>query len=1548
MYFPIGWPRVLSFPQHGQCSIRQVICNRDKILFAILTDDTLSIWFCKPCLPIVSHRRPRESVQAVGSNESVEWRPDSSMLVVITSAGYMLMYRLGVRPDQKGLYEQVDSPTPSMRRDSAELFLQESIPPLLLTLEQEISVFDGSLTCLACIRDELMIATTQGHILRYRWDGHQNRDYNLDLRRIPFSIDQQVSKAIPIVESNTYVISIDYSPLVGGFAVVLNDGRAAFLTASTLKFDPNVTPKEEDCNSSSFEKWMQVQGIWAQNVDDATCAAVNHKYRLIAFGRKNSQATVYCVDETTGGLEVTHQIVLSPKDYPGCPGRVRCIRWTPDGRCVALAWANGGLSLWSTFGALLLCSLGWDYGLNSESASASLLNIQSMEWSAEGYQLWMVRRLPDRDLGEDDGLDQPTDAVVLLDFVKSALTVNPCMGHLTHLYLQGEDKLFINLGGTGLSSPKKSADETKGHGALFVPGPGLAFAEPTKSTTSGVGTNSQLMGSKQWVVVPLPSTYSAANWPIRYTAMDLSGEHLAVAGRAGLALYSVANRKWKLFGSESQERDIIVSGGLLWWGSYVVLAAYSVASDCDQLRLYPRDSRLDNSFATVTRLPAQALLLNILQDRLVTFCSDARVTIYALALKDNISSGPSVEVTALQMIDISALCVHPACVVSLALTPLRTESGRSHSQQNSQQMESIVMNVSGRLLMVQREHGGRVDPQIPHSSELFQCTPPTVLASCVEHVWVPNRSVPEKPHLTEALWLFCGAHGMRVWLPLFPRSKDNQHSFMAKRIMLPFHLRIYPLAILFEDAILLGAENDTLLYTSDTKSPFSLPFCVLERTSQVYLHQILRQLIRRNLGYHAWEIARSCTALPYFPHSLELLLHEVLEEEATSKQPIPDALLPSVVEFIQEFPVYLETVAHCARKTEIALWPYLFSAAGKPKDLFQECLARWQLDTAASYLIILQNLEPSTVSRQYATLLLDAALENCHWELSKDLVRFLRAIDPNDVESPRASFVMPSHSLRYGLSPQSPPLSPSQEDLTLVLGTMQVSRGRSFSTTLTPKLDAGGKDYPSGSSNLLPLRRDSILKGNTGIGSPSPTPGVAVPLRRKKSVPTGRGDSRDLSGSAEEFFMDVILQRHARRLLSTRRLADLGRFAARLDFHLVAWLARERERAARVDEPVAALQQLHADFHWPHPAVMSPLALGLDPKKSSILTEEHLQTLSIDVTSVPPGLTGNIGSGSRIGDSGYMSQSGVPNRLLPHNYTDYLSSPNCVEEARLVPHTVADDRSIVSEESSYWGDEKERDRGQYSPDDVSGTWSQAAADMTSTLEQLTMEGSIRGSQKVEVQLRYLLQLMTEAGCLEWALILAILLHDALAVVRTTAAARAPSQSYSCVLRLRDTITTLTSWSNTECIGYKPFMMAIQGQVGVLTKLMTNKQQHQMQQYQLHQQLHQQQVTPQGVQNPTTNAAFCIENGNNQEYITTESLPMKADRTIVTPSSSRPRSDTASSSSTVMTAGPLPSTVTSQESGIDTVQEGIDVGKVEEENPMPLEAKPEAESGCTIS
>lgn len=47
--------------------------------------------------------------------------------------------------------------------------------------------------------------------------------------------------ATPLTSKNTYIVDMEYSPLVGGFGIILNDGRAALLTASSLKFDPNVS-----------------------------------------------------------------------------------------------------------------------------------------------------------------------------------------------------------------------------------------------------------------------------------------------------------------------------------------------------------------------------------------------------------------------------------------------------------------------------------------------------------------------------------------------------------------------------------------------------------------------------------------------------------------------------------------------------------------------------------------------------------------------------------------------------------------------------------------------------------------------------------------------------------------------------------------------------------------------------------------------------------------------------------------------------------------------------------------------------------------------------------------------------------------------------------------------------------------------------------------------------------------------------------------------------------------------------------------------------------
>lgn len=112
MYFPIGWPKVLKNLGSDNQINKQIVSNRDKILFASLSDDCLTVWFCKvryqlslatlnsnttwylmclfttyfyifqPTVPIVFHKRSDESLKRLGVNIGVEWKPDSSMICI--------------------------------------------------------------------------------------------------------------------------------------------------------------------------------------------------------------------------------------------------------------------------------------------------------------------------------------------------------------------------------------------------------------------------------------------------------------------------------------------------------------------------------------------------------------------------------------------------------------------------------------------------------------------------------------------------------------------------------------------------------------------------------------------------------------------------------------------------------------------------------------------------------------------------------------------------------------------------------------------------------------------------------------------------------------------------------------------------------------------------------------------------------------------------------------------------------------------------------------------------------------------------------------------------------------------------------------------------------------------------------------------------------------------------------------------------------------------------------------------------------------------------
>lgn len=467
------------------------------------------------------------------------------------------------------------------------------------------------------------------------------------------------------------------------------------------------------------------------------------------------------------------------------------MKWTPDGAAVAMSWTNGGFSLWSTFGATLMCSLGWDYGLNVDLVRNNPLNIMSMDWSIEGYQLVMVRH--QFDTVANGGL---TTSIVVLQLVKSSLTSNPCMvressvrtlellnefySHTLssfqsshpHLLLQSDNKLYLNQGDSvrnirynsklfsqaadldgspaANESPLYSgyaknsnvfstsynictASYINGDVKRVPPGDEQSVYQNHRMSTGTdfqLGTSLQvtsiLSENKNWLVVQIPASYLASNWPIRYSANDRSGANVAVAGKYGFALYATGSRKWKLFGNETQEKDFVVTGGLVWWHEFVILACYSMTEERDELRMYPKDTKLDDKYAKIIPMGAPVLLLNLLKDQLVVFTGDGFVTSFAIVQHDK----ESIDLLKVSVYDIRSLCIHPACIVSVAMTNLKNETipraaagqGEWQSLHCTQQglinnpccsviagqplSETLVLNVSGRLLMVQQEASG--------------------------------------------------------------------------------------------------------------------------------------------------------------------------------------------------------------------------------------------------------------------------------------------------------------------------------------------------------------------------------------------------------------------------------------------------------------------------------------------------------------------------------------------------------------------------------------------------------------------------------------------------------------------------------------------------------------------------------------------------------------------------------------------------------------------------------------------------------------------------
>lgn len=126
----------------------------------------------------------------------------------------------------------------------------------------------------------------------------------------------------------------------------------------------------------------------------------------------------------------------------------------------------------------------------------------------------------------------------------------------------------------------------------------------------------------------------------------------------------------------------------------------------------------------------------------------------------------------------------------------------------------------------------------------------------------------------------------------------------------------------------------------------------------------------------------------------------------------------------------------------------------------------------------------------------------------------------------------------------------------------------------------------------------------------------------------------------------------------------MGRFAAHLDFHLVTWLGRERDRAAKIDDFIAALKAVHEDFAYPYPVLSLPNLQRF--RRSSLTSLRSIRSVNLEN---PEDETVTPNFAIDLPDSGYTS---LPSGRPP--YTSLVSPVASLEtqfpatEAKLTPN----------------------------------------------------------------------------------------------------------------------------------------------------------------------------------------------------------------------------------------------------------------------------------------
>jgi hypothetical protein len=921
--------------------ILDINMSRGGSVFVTITRSSLTVWQTKPTVALATVTRSPQSMNNYGPNTALVLRPDALIIVLQTSLGYLITYSLATDPSARVYQSILPESSRHARKPSTDGYSNFRKP---MVATSGVAPGEGDGIREVNVRFRMVI----------RIDAGISKAIALDDELIVATQKPPALQCIKWVADNgasqTSTELVSRMPWIGRKACVVEMLHDRPMNLSTWITDDGrafAVQRRSGTNQNPEDPKALFQGFCFREPETdegaATKVAINARFSLIAIGCADGQIDVYVVKDYVGNIPLSHKVGLHVASTT--TGQLTCLAWSPDGYCL-FAGYEYGWATWTVYGKPCASSFSADPTQLQANDEQWLRGTRSALWLGGGCELALLPHADNR--------------VWIMDMARNATAGCFTPANISRGLLHSSDSVMIY----------------KGHDVADV---------------TSLSSDTPI-----WQTIQVPPHYLVHQWPIKAAVVSPDGKYIAVAGRRGLAHYSVASGRWRTFDDTQVEQEFAVRGGMCW--HHHVLSASVEASNRYEIRLYSREKSLDfNNIQHTEQLSAPAISTTMSgTDSLLVYTYENTLLHYIVVM-----TASACKLVQVGQIGFHGIIRAPPRVRSISW--ILPEEQMEHGDPSQDVATAAVLFlVDGKLVLLQpstNEQGDlkydmRVIAQNVEYYTLLRDHPSIAATPTSDASGVPNvNGLSISSHLghslRDSLWYFDGS-GFNVWSDIndvLASAPAELGRDLPPAVTVP--LDFAPLCTVIGKGLILGVESD-LVQRRDINFSY---FRHAPRT-QLFLPQLLRHHLAEYNSPAALHLSNSYEHLPYFSHALEVTLHDVLDAEVDNPTSPPEmALLPTVLSFLSSFDSYLDVVVNCTRKTELRSWQTLFSYLPPVLELFDQSLAQGRLNTAAGYLLVLHSFEEDSFQGYEFSQLLRLAAQEQEWELCRELARFLMGID---------------------------------------------------------------------------------------------------------------------------------------------------------------------------------------------------------------------------------------------------------------------------------------------------------------------------------------------------------------------------------------------------------------------------------------------------------------------------------------------------------------------------------------------------------------------------